>query len=35
MRIELRLTNFERIYGVPHKNNLKRMLDDDPAPTTP
>jgi phosphoribosylformylglycinamidine (FGAM) synthase-like enzyme len=37
MRIELRLTNFERIYGLPYKNNLKRMLndDDDPTPMTP
>jgi len=35
MRIEMRLANFERIYGRPYKNNLKRMLEDDPMPTTP
>jgi hypothetical protein len=36
MRIELRLTNFERIYGVRYKNNLNRMMEDDPPqPTSP
>ena len=32
MRIELRLTNFERIYGLPYRNSLIRMLNDDPTP---
>jgi hypothetical protein len=35
MRIELRLTNFERIYGLPYKSSLQRMLNEDPPPTTP
>ena len=32
MRVEMRLANFERIYKVPYRNNLKRMLEaDDPT----
>lgn len=36
MRIEMRLANFERIYGVQYRNSLARMLENDPPqPTTP